>query len=312
MIAASVCLSYHSNIFLVKWTEIDRILKLEDCCPEDQLNQKLFPVSVTEPSTPSPWSASPCWSDPFRVYEDVCLLCATLWMGIGTWRSNSRTSFSSVSAGKPGQWGSVRLEGDEDWSIDGSHMRNLGVGIEGRPLDSTKMSNLSQSIEGRASGSGHSAIINTAPIPIVRLPSNASKHTSAEEGVSEAADDEDWIRHRNIRTTLALLQTFHAHTMFLLSRLHEIIPPSSVSTTPVDLALEGHSGYTLAQQEDMEIITISCRDLLSMDLGVISDLDASFVEWLAEAEGYVGPTVQRRIVVKRGWKELLGVILGFG
>ena len=73
------------------------------------------------------------WADIWRVYEDACVLCAGLWMG--SWRNGSFYS----SSRQRGDWGAIHLEGDDDLSIrrkrDESYVyvRNLGMGIEGRP-----------------------------------------------------------------------------------------------------------------------------------------------------------------------------------
>ena len=65
-----------------------------------------------------------------------------------------------------------------------------------------------------------------------------------------------------------------------------------------------------------EEITITARDLLSLGLGIVSELDAMVTEWLAEVEDNASqrmsstPSSRRRVVVNRGWTELLGI--GFG
>ncbi|KAJ2988251.1 hypothetical protein NUW54_g9171 [Trametes sanguinea] len=49
------------------------------------------------------------------------------------------------------------------------------------------------------------------------------------------------------------------------------------------------------------------KDVMSFELGPFSGLDARFVEWLGEEYGG-----GMRVLVKRGWKDLFGLILGFG
>jgi hypothetical protein len=61
---------------------------------------------------------------------------------------------------------------------------------------------------------------------------------------------------------------------------------------------------------DLDTVPITARDMLSMDLGILSEVDARFVEWLAEAEGYAGKAAGRKVVVGRGWGELVGILLG--
>ena len=54
-------------------------------------------------------------------------------------------------------------------------------------------------------------------------------------------------------------------------------------------------------------IVLTPKDISAFELGPMSALDARFVEWLVdEYGGGVG------VSVKRGWKELFGLILGLG
>jgi hypothetical protein len=94
---------------------------------------------------------------------------------------------------------------------------------------------------------------------------------------------------RQILTTLALLQTFHANTSFQLSRLANLLP-SATSGTPAT-----------------SIVYLTPKDMVSFELGPLSSLDARYLEWLADEYG-----AGSRIVVRRGWKDLFGVIFGFG
>lgn len=245
-------------------------------------------------------------------------------MGLGTWRSNSRASFASASTqggkGKASEWGSVRLDGDSDWSMNGTHMRTLGQSKGRRKSpneqDGAKMRNLGQGIEGRpSSGLGKSVIVSTPP-KNVRKPSASSPTKFGESPVREqegdrlCAEEHEELHRQNIQTTLALLQTFHANTVFWLSKLHEIIPPPSSVSSPLPEA----SGTASQPDEDDagdDTIVITSREMLSLELGVLSPLDAKFVEWLAEAEGYVGEKTGRKIAVKKGWQELLAIVFGF-
>ena len=68
------------------------------------------------------------WTDAWQVYEDVCIISAGFWMG--SWRGNSHTSYSTPNG--PENWGSVRLDGDDDLTLDGTYVRNVGMRIEGR------------------------------------------------------------------------------------------------------------------------------------------------------------------------------------
>jgi len=43
---------------------------------------------------------------------------------------------------------------------------------------------------------------------------------------------------------------------------------------------------------------------MALELGPLSDLDARFVEWLAEVKG-------KKLKVRNGWKDFLGYLFGW-
>jgi hypothetical protein len=90
-----------------------------------------------------------------------------------------------------------------------------------------------------------------------------------------------------IVTTLSLLSTFHNHTAFLLGRLNAVLPTNSS-----------------AGSSDQDPIFLTPKDVTMFDLGPMSDLDARFIEWLAECKG-------KKLKVRRGWKDLIPYLLGF-
>jgi hypothetical protein len=98
-------------------------------------------------------------------------------------------------------------------------------------------------------------------------------------------------REQQALLTLALLQTFHAHTTNLLSKLSHYLP-----RTPVPL-----SG------DNLSTIYLNPKDLYVFELGPLSGLDAQFIEWLGEE---YGSRVGVRVIVRRGWKDLARVVLG--
>lgn len=244
-------------------------------------------------------------------------------MGLGTWRSNSRASFSSTAApgskNKVTEWGSVRLEGDDDWSLGGTHMQSLGQGIEGgkkakQEAEVARMRTLGKGIEGRPKLPGRLRPIDSQPKGIRKASTSSATQAllgAATEEDPLSMDEREELRQQNLQTTLALLQTFHANTVFWLSKLHEIIPPPSANSSPGPSVTKFQSRTEEnGEPVDAETITISSRDLLALELGVLSELDTRFIEWFAEAEGYVGGKSCRRLVVKRGWQELFGIVLG--
>ncbi|KAG9312677.1 hypothetical protein JVU11DRAFT_7094 [Chiua virens] len=272
------------------WNELDRILLLEggdslyDCCrPSSETNSKAKPLSA--------------WTDAWQLYEDVCLVCAGLW--IGSWRGNSSTSYSTGN-GSIANWGSFRSDGDVDLSLGGAYMRNLGLGIEGRPDASS-----GPNVKGMRKSGGMSLSAPSSSTLPRRQNSSSSDFTSISMprlNDPEPSGDMDQVvrerRERQFLTTLALLQTFHANTCFQLSRLASMIPSSSA--TLVDVSSSG-------TPTNAEVIYVTPKDILSFELGPLSSLDARYLEWLADEYGGGA-----RFVVKRGWKDLFSVLLGFG
>ncbi|KAG2064736.1 hypothetical protein BDR04DRAFT_1109627 [Suillus decipiens] len=256
------------------WNELERILQLDG----DQCAQPCCRPSF---ETDARSKASFSWTDPWRIYEDVCIVCAGLWMG--SWRGNSVASYSTGN-GSLANWGSIRLEGDDDLTVDGTFVRNLGMGIEGCPGGSPNSKGMRRS-------SGMTWPGNTSADR--RQPSSSSAATRSMPQLGSNSNDTDpetnERRDRQILTTLALLQTFHANTSFQLSRLVDLLP-SVTSGTP-----------------ETSIIYITPKDMVSFELGPLSSLDARYLEWLADEYG-----AGSQIVVKRGWKDLFGMIFGFG
>ena len=202
---------------------------------------------------------------------------------MGAWRSNSAASYSTVN-GDMANWGQVRLEGDDDLSVGGSYVRNLGMGIEGRPV-------VSSDLDRRDSGTSRGSTKRVSGT------SAWSKFTNrhADDGSLQFENNEGArLRKREQQTllTLALLQTFHAHTINLLFTLSRYIPGAPAPS----------SGNNLST------IYLSPKDLYAFELGGLSGLDAEFIEWLGEE---YGSTVGVRVVVRRGWKDLARLVLGF-
>ena len=201
---------------------------------------------------------------------------------MGTWRDNSVTSYSTVD-GNMVNWGQVRLEGDDDLSVGGSYVRNLGMGIEGRPAAPSDM-------DGEVSGTSKAAKRTSG----MSVWSKFTNRDGNDRPIQLGSDEEDARLRKceqQILLTLALLQTFHAHTTNLLSKLSYHLP-----SAPAPL-----SG------DNISTIYLSPRDLYGFELGPLSGLDARFVEWLGEE---YGSTAGARIIVRRGWKDFAGLVLG--
>ncbi|KAJ7479800.1 hypothetical protein FB451DRAFT_1086361 [Mycena latifolia] len=272
------------------WNELNRILQLDSsaahdhsCCSVASLSQDPKSKSIT------------AWTDAWRVYEDVCVICAGLWMG--SWRGNSTMSYSTADGAA--NWGSVRLEGDDDLTLralgaeaassPGGHVRSVGMGIEGGPKVGASGSALSPSTSKstrRSSGMSWSSGKATVTSP---TSSSAKGKGAAAPPAPDESDTETYeTAHRDgqILTTLSLLQTLHAHTAFQLSTLEAFLPKDTAPT---------------------KTIYFTSKDMTAFELGPMSGMDARYLEWLALEYGG-GASV----VIKRGWKEMLGAIFGYG
>lgn len=251
-----------------QWNEIEKTLGTDAdqpcCCPSQESSVKSKFVST--------------WTDAWRVYEDVCIICAGLWMG--SWRGNSTQSYSTANGAE--NWGAVRLEGDDDLTMGGSYARNVGMGIEGGP---------------QATSSG--GIGNTAPPRSPHGHSFSSKSTtkSGKAGSNRARRvstiDHEFAQRDNaghVLTTMTLLQAFHAHTSFQLSVLQSFLP----------------KGISNLGFEADHTLCLTPKDILTFELGPLSGSDAKYLEWLAE-EYACG----NKLVIKRSWRDLWGVIFGY-
>ncbi|KAK7047595.1 hypothetical protein VNI00_006363 [Paramarasmius palmivorus] len=254
------------------WNELDRILQLDtshshsggSCCAPSSTADPLKSKYVT------------AWTDVWRVYEDVCLVCAGLWMG--SWRGNSTASYSTANGAA--NWGNIRLEGDDDLSLNGQ-MRNLGQGIEGRPAPTNRSMRRTSAMSWSSGKATLTATTSTTgkargsvSTSIDRLP---------EEGSSRDVIERD---DGQLRTTLALLQTFHAHTSFQLSTLESFLPPR--------------------EDRDGGMVVLTPKDILVFELGPYSSVDEQYLEWLGDEYGG-GVSVS----VKRSWKDLFGIVFGY-
>jgi hypothetical protein len=199
---------------------------------------------------------------------------------MGTWRGNSTESYSTADG--PENWGAVRLEGDDDLTMGGSYVRNVGMGIEGgpKPTSTGGIGNTASSsrVQHRLSSSSKST-------------TRSGKSRTRQASVGEQAEYGQQ-EHNNAQalTTLALLQTFHAHTSFQLSILESFLP----------------KGISNLGHEVDHIIYLTPKDILAFELGPLSGFDAKYLEWLV-AEYASG----NKLVFKRGWRDLFGVIFGY-
>jgi hypothetical protein len=219
---------------------------------------------------------------------------------------------SYSTANGPENWGSVRLEGDDDLTLDGTYVRNVGMGIEGRPNvgGSTltvphTMPRSVRRISAMSWSSGKTSTAGTLPSSpngkTQQAPSSTSPgpiHSSNDEvyTLNTYADTEEVVRRRNgqVMTALAILQTFHAHISSQLSVLEYLLARQDLSSSS---AGPGDA-----------VVYLTPKDISALELGPFSGFDARYLEWLVDE--YVDSGV--KVVVKRGWKDLLSAIFGYG
>ncbi|TFK81945.1 hypothetical protein K466DRAFT_557273 [Polyporus arcularius HHB13444] len=284
------------------WSELERLLQLDS---EDSLDPCCDPShSCGKPRS----STSSAWTDVWRVYEDVCVMCAGLWMG--AWR-NSTPSYPGPPR-RAENWGSIRLEGDDDLTKtrSQSYVRTLGSGIEGRPSGSTVANGRASRALRRPSamsawtwaGGKSDTRVTTEEVPApsagMYIPGERGNPPERASGSDNGADAR---RDRQVMTTLALLQVFHTNTASILSRLATLLETRK-SQYPSRVP-EGERGNSSAAR----LVLLTPKDVMSFELGPFSGLDARFVEWLGEEYGGGA-----QVLVKRGWKDLVGLILGLG
>ena len=222
--------------------------------------------------------------DPWRVYEEACIVCAGVWLsGIrGAWTG------SSADPNAP------KLDGEDEALVYGVNVRKVGQGIEGKRDKaakrlSTPTSSRTPARQASPAPTAGPASASVSTFPPAPVPPEGSSLT--------ASDGRPKVQHQ-VHMTLLLLGVFHSHTAFLLDRLGEIL---QLDAGPAP------TGNGIAYNGDN--IVLSVKDLMSLELGPLSELDARFAQWLTEkTEQAAG----RRVVVRRSWRDLFAAVFGFG
>jgi hypothetical protein len=170
------------------------------------------------------------------------------------------------------------------------------MGIEGLPSASTVgVSNVSPgySTPSKRSRKSHISRKGTASKATldVREAESSTAFNSSDVPLNPLPPDFEVRRDRHIRTTLALLQIFHANSCFQLSRVQALL------TRQTD-------GGADSGEPVEDAIYLTPRDVLSFDLGPLSSFDARYLDWLfAEYGG------GKRVVVKKGWRDLFELMI---
>ncbi|KZW03276.1 hypothetical protein EXIGLDRAFT_759148 [Exidia glandulosa HHB12029] len=285
------------------WNELDRVLRTEPPPPGADAPIDGLPQPVPEPNesdltitaqaaqlqrTESAATAmSSSWTDPWKIYEDACVVCASIWLS----GLRSAMGGGNLLAGWSSPPPTPLLEGEDNALQYGVNVRKVGQGIEGKRNDSNNKSRRTsyQSTRVSSPGPGQSNITVQGSIPPLPVPSNTP---SAIEARAK--------HHHQVQMTLILLGVFHTHTSFLLDRLGDVLDPGGGTTSQIGAGI----AYTPTDN-----IVLTARDVMALELGPLSDLDARFVQWLAEKAELSGG---RKVVVRRSWRDLLAAVFGFG
>ncbi|KIM70938.1 hypothetical protein SCLCIDRAFT_100846, partial [Scleroderma citrinum Foug A] len=107
------------------WNKLDQILQL-DARGLSALAHAVGPSSISNIAK-SPALSS--WADAWYVYEDVCLVCTSLW--IGSWHSNSTQLYSTLNADSSRANGRKLHFGGNNLTINGPVVKSVGLGIKG-------------------------------------------------------------------------------------------------------------------------------------------------------------------------------------
>jgi len=269
-----------------QWNELDRILQLD------------------ADTGGSAHAAAPpsLWTDAWRLYEDVCLVCAGLWAG-GPWRNNQHDLQESWTGS------------EEDRFLDSPvRVRAHGEGIEGRPIAVAAAGGPTRTRSYRRATQRYlpSPWMGITPSVTDDDVTKDAYHDDDEEG--EEGESAALVHDRQSRTTLALLQTFHAQTRFWLSRLATLLPPQRTATSAGGELRTNELGGTeveTSERDEVVVVQLAPRDVLELELSPLSGLDAQFVEWLVEEYG-AGSDTRVSVSVRRGWRDLLGLVFTVG
>lgn len=201
---------------------------------------------------------------------------------MGTWRGNSTQSYSTANG--PENWGAIRLEGDDDLTMSGTYVRNVGMGIEGGPKATS-----SGGIGNTASSRYHHRLSSSS-----KSTTRSSKARSGRTRQASTPEQDEFAQQElndgQVLTTITLLQTFHAHTSFQLSVLESFLP----------------KGISNLGHEVDRTLYLTPKDMVAFELGPLSGLDAKYLEWLVEE--YAS---SNKLVIRRSWRDLFGVIFGY-
>ncbi|KAG9082107.1 hypothetical protein FRC06_005224 [Ceratobasidium sp. 370] len=220
------------------------------------------------------------WVDPWRIYEEVCMFCAGVcsWFGWGS-GSRERPSYSNSNSG-----GRIHLDGPDD--------------------------------------------VLRGPPSVHEMPRQDTQHAIRE--MSRQDPNAEIRRTQRRAHVLELMTLFHKYAAFLHARLADIIdsydgqPQSSrkskVSTGSKSSIGSFKSAFSSKTQNQTQallgtgvperMLVLTSKDMLALELSPLSAADAQFLEWFGTTVARRNGMGERRVVVRRTWKDMVVAVVG--
>ncbi|KAG8975398.1 hypothetical protein FRC05_005728 [Tulasnella sp. 425] len=226
------------------WTKIDKVLRE---CPVPHAHGSHDHGKGKEKAKDSRG-----WSDflPWKLYsyEDVCIVCASIWL-----------------KGSDGGSGGIRLDGEDDAILIGG----------GKTVTAGEQPKATTSL----------LAASTRRRKIVRRASERSASSSSSGSTSGSSTSSTERRYTDfppdVRTALMVLDIFHAQATFWLDGLQDLIILND-ATSGVTKATQKQS-TTGSNKKDLATVPLYPNHLIALQLSSLSEVDSRFVEWLAQA-----------------------------
>ncbi|KAG8792032.1 hypothetical protein FRC12_007465 [Ceratobasidium sp. 428] len=248
-------------------------------------------------SSASSGSGVKSWVDPWRIYEEVCIFCA----GVCSW------------------FGWTGGSGPREQRPSGSHS---GGGVGGIHLDGPD--------DALRPPSEHEL-----PVQDTIVDPTTTNTTESAIRTDPAAEARRAQRRAHV---LELMTLFHKYAAFLHARLSDIIDSydgqpqssrkskgstgsktsigsfksafSSKSQNPTQALLGNGGGNGGGGGEMGRTLVLTSKDMLALELSPLSAADAQFLEWFGASVARRGGMGERRVVVKRTWKDMVVAVVG--
>ncbi|KAG8683556.1 hypothetical protein FRC08_014213 [Ceratobasidium sp. 394] len=228
-------------------------------------------------SSGSSSSGTKSWIDPWRIYEEVCMFCAGVcgWFGWGS--GARRPDLTNSNSGR------IHLDGPDD---------------------------------------------ALRPPSVHELPRQDTHHAICE--MSRQDPNAERRRAERRAHVLELMTLFHKYAAFLHARLADIIdsydgrPQSSRKTktstgskssigsfkSAFSSKTQNQTQALLSTNEPERTLVLSSKDMLALELSPLSAADAQFLEWFGTSVARRNGMGERRVVVRRTWKDMVVAVVG--